>query len=69
MVEEETMKGIELRTCPFCGGEAEINNEIDMGQSYYVINCKTCHASPDGAISIDVNVAAAAWNRRAGDAP
>lgn len=33
-----------LKRCPFCGGEAEIVNAPEAGESAHVVACKTCQA-------------------------
>jgi Lar family restriction alleviation protein len=54
----------ELKSCPFCGGGAEITEAPDWvyyGGAYMVV-CTTCRAqSPD---SRTIPEAIAAWNRR-----
>ena len=49
---------MELKPCPFCGGEATI-----MGDDYFWASCKYCCAETLG--SEDVQEAIEAWNRRA----
>ena len=51
------MKTIELKPCPFCGGEAEI-----QGEDYFWSECKYCSAETMG--NWDVAEAIEAWNRR-----
>ena len=66
------MSASELKRCPFCGGEAKIqeNGSYDRGYGYIVVcldvkcagNCGSgllCFRTEDEAI--------AAWNRRAGE--
>ncbi len=48
----------ELKTCPFCGGEAEMNGI----KTLFHIRCKHCGAAT--GLFIDKEVAAEAWNRR-----
>ena len=58
------MSGIELKPCPFCGGE---NLRIVGGVGKYV-KCRDCEASSGhvlgGACNADERHAAEAWNRR-----
>lgn len=55
----ENKKAIELKPCPFCGGEAE----LDSDDLCYWVNCKKCGASVDTSyIEEDV---AKEWNKRA----
>lgn len=57
---------VELKPCPFCGGEAEIHDATRiLGLWRLVHRCKVI-----GYIGIeraDKDAAIAAWNRRAGD--
>ena len=48
----------ELKKCPFCGGEAELEWEGDS----YVISCKECNA--EMAFEPTRESAVEAWNRR-----
>jgi len=63
---------IELKKCPFCGGEASLHKQFHTG--YEVgnqprticarwVSCDNCGASCGSVFSIEE--AAAAWNRRA----
>lgn len=61
----------ELRTCPFCGYEAEISNGRFDGKDTSYVMCKKCGAtgefffvSPKYASN---ERAIEAWNRRAGE--
>ena len=51
---------IELKPCPFCGGEAEIKTTASKVCAWG--KCKFCGA--EGAVSEDENSAKEAWNRR-----
>lgn len=51
-----------LRNCPFCGGEAY----MEQGAGLYYAICKHCFGS--GAIVKTEKKAAEAWNRRVSDA-
>lgn len=55
------MPSIELRSCPFCGGEAEMWG-IDTATPY--VACESCGVSQPH-VRRDAYDAAAAWNRRA----
>lgn len=74
------MTNVELKPCPFCGGEAEIYPEVDMimGKFWY-IRCKKCYSRGSGiyeserelepqeeyaAITGSWKKAVEAWNRR-----
>lgn len=54
---------IELKPCPFCGGEAHYVKCSD-GEAW--VRCKDC--GTETAIFDSVEEAAEAWNRRADDA-
>ena len=54
------MSKIELKPCPFCGGEAKM---IKIGGATYFIQCNECH-STSGAFSTSEE-AVEAWNKRA----
>ena len=53
----------ELKTCPFCGGEAKHSNQWVQNISYPVIKCMQCGAVTRFCKTADEAVAA--WNRRA----
>lgn len=53
----------ELKTCPFCGGEAEI---IGAYNKFYQVVCQKCEGSIDRFFDTPEE-AAKAWNRRAGE--
>ncbi len=56
---------IDLKACPFCGGEADIAKVQNKGQDFYVswVECMQCHCSTH--VFSSLREAAAAWNRRA----
>lgn len=64
------MKDIELKPCPFCGGEAELNKSFTNNWSAYVM-CSDCSARTALFVqSIDWcanDEAVKAWNRRVSD--
>ena len=52
----------ELKTCPFCGGEAEVYTEEDDTQEWFCVRCVDCWARTDGN---DTEIGARdAWNQR-----
>lgn len=53
----------ELKPCPFCGGEAEVN----MLLGNYCITCKYCMGAIAPAPYQTKDEAIKAWNRRAND--
>ncbi len=62
------MSDYTLKPCPFCGGQADIedisNNEIEDDE-YYMICCKSCGASACfGDYSITKDGAIRKWNRK-----
>lgn len=63
---------MELKPCPFCGGEAAAHNrKYKTGVDYVQVKCARCSAmSMDIPASVEYcakEVAAEAWNRRAGE--
>lgn len=67
------MKAIEkeLKSCPFCGGEAKIEHIDDSYLCYAV--CTKCHATAPGFFnypgSNSEEKSVRAWNRRVGELP
>ena len=49
-----------LKPCPFCGGEAEIKN--DLGNDCVYISCKWCHCN--SRLSENQEEVIEAWNTR-----
>lgn len=66
---------IELKPCPFCGGEAKIYSATTSGYPKYPkahCYCERCHASSAAFTDTEQNGthilnASEAWNRRASD--
>ncbi|MCD8350069.1 MAG: Lar family restriction alleviation protein [Planctomycetaceae bacterium] len=54
----------ELRPCPFCGGEADVEMVLN---DYWNAYCVDCGATTTDII--DQNEAIAAWNRRTPEPP
>lgn len=66
---------IELKPCPFCGGEAEINphsfwneKEKDFTDKTFGVVCGECQTSGNQFYGTEAE-AVEAWNRRADDEP
>lgn len=67
---------IELKPCPFCGGEAHIRRTVDNRILEYYVSCFTCGAETSrvaylgdaikdiDAITKAVNYVTKSWNRR-----
>lgn len=36
-------KNILTKTCPFCGGKAELRDKLDGNTETYEIHCNSCH--------------------------
>lgn len=53
----------ELKPCPFCGGEAELN--LLLGN--YCVTCKSCMGAIFPAAGMTEEEAIELWNRRAGE--
>lgn len=62
-----------LMPCPFCGGEAEKENDKDeQGTEYVYVGCQTCYARSDGWYLFEgkenaEKVVSELWNRRSAD--
>lgn len=58
---------IELKPCPFCGCEAELYCDREMGGSQYRIRCTGCPADVGRFWFWRKKDAVRAWNRRTED--
>lgn len=72
------MKKIELKPCPFCGGEAEIKTEIECcgreeNRRTHFVRCKMCGAKSPSQAEYAMHpdcckiIVKNKWNKRAGD--
>lgn len=52
----------ELKYCPFCGGEARVNEEWGLTTTQYYITCARCYCKTP--IYMTLEMAILAWNRR-----
>ena len=61
------MEKIELKPCPFCGGDAEVASfKLGIfGHAYYYVRCTMCGAT--SKVQVTARKAERSWNRRAGD--
>jgi Lar family restriction alleviation protein len=57
-------KYLEIATCPFCGGNAQIEDQGSdtFNRDYYAVTCSKC--SSIGLTSLNKEEAIAAWNKR-----
>lgn len=62
-----TMADIKLKNCPFCGAAVypPIRPVIHQAEDFWQVQCQECGASVMPRRTLDL--AAAAWNRRADD--
>ena len=61
------MNKIDLKPCPFCGGEAKFEDISTEDETYFMIQCTTEECSAGVCFadnSITKAKAASAWNRR-----
>lgn len=68
------MENIELRECPFCGGEAYTytalgNKHNGIRKEYWLVHCKKCGLNYPTSLNpcFTETEAIKAWNRRAND--
>lgn len=57
----------ELKPCPFCGGEARVDDDLchsDMSKTFYSVICKKCGARTTNNFTLKED-AIEQWNRRA----
>lgn len=55
----------ELKSCPFCGGEAEVVAVTrHINNNLYVVKCKTCMASTRTYSETKIEDAKRQWNMR-----
>jgi Lar family restriction alleviation protein len=54
-----------LRTCPFCGGEAEVREAKYLGLKGFVVTCLKCGI--ETRLMEDKNQSVWLWNRRDDD--
>ena len=62
--------GDELKRCPFCGGEAELQSWYIKGianKKHYRMRCKNCGCNCLNREYASTGKAMKAWNRRASD--
>lgn len=55
-----------LRECPFCGGEAVMQDLFLIGAKWFYVKCVECGAGINAPAPSE-NMAANKWNRRADD--
>lgn len=54
----------ELKSCPFCGSNAQLNEYYGRESVHFVARCVSCEAQIYGE---DREMTVEAWNRRAND--
>lgn len=59
------MNKIKLKPCPFCGGDAEMQQGKYQGLSTFYVSCLGCGAQTD--LEYAGEFAAELWNGRVGD--
>ena len=55
----------DLKSCPFCGGEAIVKGHHNRFMEWYLCSCPECHVSQTGSEYGFKLEAIEAWNRRA----
>lgn len=58
---------MELRECPFCGGEAILTKHHNRFTEWWHVSCPKCHVSQTGSENKFSFEAADKWNTRVGD--
>lgn len=59
------MDKIKLKPCPFCGGDAEMQQGKYQGLSIFYVSCRGCGAQTDHKYAEEF--AAELWNERVND--
>jgi len=54
---------MEIESCPFCGGKAEVINRHLYALTYYQVHCPSCTAIID-RLTEDEQEAINMWNKR-----
>lgn len=60
---------IELKLCPFCGGEAEVRESTENGGRQYHVGCTKCSADVGRLWFWKMSDVIEAWNSRAEQIP
>lgn len=58
---------IELKSCPFCGGNAGVEKRHNNFGVWYECFCSACHVTQYSNDHRSESAAIEAWNRRAND--
>lgn len=61
------MPEIELKPCPFCGGEAILKEHYNSYTDWWLVSCSECGVSQTGHANEFSYEAKEAWNRREND--
>ena len=59
------MADLDLKPCPFCGGEAILTKHHNRFTDWWIVSCPICHISQTGSDYEFSFEAIEAWNRRA----
>jgi len=51
-----------LKSCPFCGGQAALDETVLDMEQQYIVRCRSCMAQ--GPLAETREAAGRAWNRR-----